>query len=144
IVAGVTTSSDLPVYNAWQGRMVSGSGHGLLAKFDSSGQRVMATYFIGVAGARTGFRAVGCDSAGNIIAAGGTEDRELPVVNAYQASYDLNTDVFFLKLSPANQILFCSYFGGYGEEVVYGIAVDKRGNFAMTGKTFSPNFPRVS
>src|SRR5690606_33763959 len=59
IVAGSTESSNLPVHNAFQGRMVSGSTHGLLAKFDSSGQRVMATYFIGAAGAPTWFRAVG-------------------------------------------------------------------------------------
>jgi hypothetical protein len=145
LIAGGTFSADFPVHDAYQGRKSNTDprvADGLIAKFDSSGLRIWATYFGGVGG--TGVEAIGCDSAGNIYAAGMTKSRYLPVLNAWQPALDLKVEVFYLKMSPRGSLLFCSYFGGFGDDWVHSITVDKRGNFALCGHTESTNFPRVS
>jgi hypothetical protein len=142
LLAGGTLSSDLPVHNAWQGRMQGSGAHGFIAKFDSSGARVMATYF-GAPG-NTSILCIGCDSVGNIYAAGQTDSRYLPALHAWQSALDMNYDAFYIKMSPSGDLLFCSYFGGSGFERATALAVDRQGNFAMTGRTESMNFPRVS
>jgi uncharacterized protein (TIGR03437 family) len=58
------------------------------------------------------------------------------------AAFDPSTDVFVAKYAPGGeQLIFASYFGGQSDEQVSGIAVDKNGNIAVLGATYSLDFP---
>ena len=53
-----------------------------------------------------------------------------------------NQDVFLLELNAAgSQILFGSYFGGTGNDVPSGIAVDSNANIFVAGQTGSADIP---
>ena len=53
-----------------------------------------------------------------------------------------NGDAFIAKLNRAGtQLLYASYFGGSGEDIGHGIAVDASGNAYLTGVTRSQDLP---
>ncbi len=53
-----------------------------------------------------------------------------------------NGDAFIAKLNrTGSQLLYVSYFGGSGEDIGHGVAVDTSGNAYLTGVTRSPDLP---
>lgn len=53
-------------------------------------------------------------------------------------------EVIAAKFDPAGNVVYASTFGGAGEDVGYGIAVDNAGSAYVTGKTSSSDFPATS
>ena len=89
---------------------------------------------------------LGIDAAGNSYVTGATLSADYPVeTGAYQSSKstgDIGGDVFVSKISADGQrLLYSTYFGGRGEDVGIGIAVDGNGNAYVSGRTASDNFP---
>lgn len=75
---------------------------------------------------------------------GGTTFTDMPVLNAYQATNEGNSDAFVVKINPAGvtgtQLLYATYLGGSGDDIGYGIAVDSGGDAYVTGSTDSTDF----
>jgi uncharacterized protein (TIGR03437 family) len=138
-VVGQTSSTNFPVTaNALQPTLGGGSD-AFISKFSSAGDLVWSTYFGG--SGDDSAAGVAIDSAGNILVAGTTSSRNLPVLNAHQSTLGGSDDVFALKLDPTGKILYSTYLGGSGGAGATGLAVDSAGAAYITGYNQSANFP---
>ncbi len=84
------------------------------------------------------------DAAGNAYVTGYTFSRNFPVTpGAFQTVHGGgDQDAFVTKLNPAGSALvYSTYLGGNRPDLGYGIAVDAAGRAAVTGQSFSLNFP---
>lgn len=91
------------------------------------------------------------DAAGNLYSGGIVFDVGYPTV---AGSYDVTfnnvagygrTDVFITKYNATgNALLYSTYLGGSGTEVVSSLVVDYNNNLCMYGATSSPNFPMLA
>jgi len=110
-----------------------------IAKFDSSGALIWATYFGGTGSASTGN--TGCniasDKRGNIYIAGTTYDTGFATKGAYQVNNAGGGDDFLAKFSPLGNLLWCTYYGGSNTDYALGLKADPNGNVFLSGWTYS-------
>jgi Beta-propeller repeat len=86
--------------------------------------------------------AIALDAAGNAYVTGDTSSTNFPGTKPRQRTIRGGTDVFVAKFSAdGSGLLYATYLGGSGDDVGYGIAVDKAGNAYITGDTRSADFP---
>jgi hypothetical protein len=79
------------------------------------------------------------DNEGNIIIVGSTRSANLTVINAQQSTYGGVRDVFILKLDSSYNVVFCTYYGGSGEEYPMALVTDDDSNIIIVGHTESDN-----
>lgn len=81
---------------------------------------------------------VAVDGSGYVYVTGETWSSDFPTSNQFQSDQD-DVDVFVTKIDPgqsgSSSLLYSTYFGGYGEDYGYAIAVDNSGNAYITGTT---------
>ncbi|MDQ6666060.1 MAG: SBBP repeat-containing protein, partial [Acidobacteriota bacterium] len=86
--------------------------------------------------------AIASDPSGNPVIVGFTTSTDLPVLNAAKPRGAGGVDAFVAKMSAyGNQVVYCTYLGGSGDDRAFGVAVDRGGNAYVTGWTGSANFP---
>ena len=131
-------------------------------------QSMVYSTYLGGGNPQTG-QAVGggiaVDTSGNMYITGGTNflsqtgqngEARFPINLGYQACLDLasqtscppgsaptNLDAFAAKITPKPGFtlpVYCTYLGGSGNEVGYGIAVDSTANAYITGSTTSDDW----
>ncbi len=102
---------------------------------------VYSTYFGGSDGDY--ITSVFSDGYGNVYAAGGTWSADFALVNPLDDTYSgTSSDGFIFKLNDiGNEILYSTYFGGSGSDVVSKIELDDSGSIYITGWTSSSDFP---
>ncbi len=84
---------------------------------------------------------IAVDGGGNAYVAGWTTSADLPTVNPVRAQNGGGVDAFVAKLGPGgNNLIYCTYLGGRGDDRAFGIAVDSVGNAYVTGWTSSDAF----
>jgi hypothetical protein len=84
---------------------------------------------------------VAFDANGNAVIAGWTAATDLPANGAKKKSGG-GVDAFVAKLSASgNQLVWCTYLGGSGDDRAFGVTVDAAGNVYVTGWTQSTTFP---
>src|SRR6185436_4506487 len=107
----------------------SGDRDILIAKYSSSGAYLWSKRF-GATGSDIGF-GIGVDASGNVL-----------VIGQFQGTVDFGggslisaggTDIFIAKYSSSGAHLWSIRFGGTGNDVGYGIAVQGNGDMALTG-----------
>jgi len=113
----------------------------------SGSSSVPYSTYIGGSSPSTGTVAGGgiaVDGNSNAYVTGGTTFTDMPVLNAYQATNEGNSDAFVVKINAAGvtgtQLLYATYLGGSGDDIGYGIAVDSGGDAYVTGSTDSTDF----
>jgi gliding motility-associated-like protein len=91
------------------------------------------------------------DNNGNLYSGGTVFDNGYPVTTgAYSNTFSStpgygSTDVFITKYNSAgNALLFSTYIGGSGTEIVSSLIVDKNNNLCLYGATGSADFPITS
>lgn len=164
-VAGYTLSTDFPVTAAAYQRESRRSdlwneffnlGDGFVTKVNPSGSGLVYSTYLGGSGDDL-INALTIDSAGNAYLAGPTSSTNFPVtagafstrnrgpVDGAFESFDddqLWGDAFVAKLSAdGTRLLQATYFGGSGDDIPTGIALDQSGNIIIGGMTLSPNLP---
>jgi len=124
---------------------------GYVTKINPGGTALVYSTYIGGAGS-TDARAIAVDSGGHAYVCGATDAADFPTRTPYQASLAGSRDIFFLRLNSAGSGFdYSSFFGGHGDDVCEGVAVDSAGNVYLAGNTYarSPNasandFPTTS
>ncbi len=102
-----------------------------VAKLNASGIPQTVTYF----GGSGSDKALTVDiSDGNCWAGGTTDSTDLPKV-LYAGSFQGDTDGFVAKFSASGPLLYSRYFGGTGEDSIYGIRVPAWNKVYITGTT---------
>jgi len=109
---GATNSLDFPTKDAFQPAFGGGNWDAYVTKLDTNGALVYSTYLGGSGDdvPRTG--AIAADAASNVYVAGNTTSADFPIVNAFQKTYNGNTDAFIVKIAPAAFV--ASDFNGDG------------------------------
>ncbi len=138
IVTGYTVSTTGIATNGVYQQTGSGGQDAFVAKFDSAGNRVWATYYGGT-GYERPYRII-TDSLNDIYFTGATESQTgISTANAYQVWYGGGTtDAFLAKLSSFGSMLWSTYFGGSGTEIFSAIDFSG-GSLYMSGETTSPS-----
>ncbi|MDB5035284.1 MAG: hypothetical protein JWQ98_2525 [Chlorobi bacterium] len=81
------------------------------------------------------------DGQKNIYMNGTTSSTDFPVVSGVQSTLNGQSDEFVIKFSPGGTEIWGTYLGGSLNEEHGAISVDLNGNVAVTGATFSSDFP---
>jgi len=148
IVVGGSFSTDFPVLNAFQDTFGGGiqpdlhenGGDGFVAKFDNSGTLLWSTY-LGGDSLDDAVRVL-IDVEENIIVGGITKSINFPVTeNVLQSEHrGGGYDIFLAKFAPNGSVLYATFLGGTGNDVLSGMALDSEGNILITGGTSSIDF----
>ncbi|MFX1483043.1 MAG: SBBP repeat-containing protein, partial [Promethearchaeota archaeon] len=138
ILIGQTQSTNLPVTgNAFQSE---GGGtdnwDAFITKFLPTGDLLFSSYLGGASYEH--ITSVNVDNENNIIVAGTTQSSGLPTTTgALHETLIGGGDGFIFKIAPNGTILFGTYFGGSGEDWIYGMEQDDTGNYLFGGWTTS-------
>lgn len=141
-IAGVTSSVDFPVVNAFQ--VLSGGGtHGFAAKLNPAGSGlIFSTYFGG--SSRDWPTAATVSAKGNFYICGYTSSTDFPVSNAIQSSNKGLYNAFLASFDRTNTFVYSTYLGGSSIDSADAMATDRLGNVLLAGHTESTNFPLAS
>jgi len=131
VIAGSTSSSDLPTHaNAYDKRL-NGSSDVFVAKFTSSGQFRYATY---LGGNDSEQGKIGIDGSDNIFVAGLTDSTDFVTTpGVIDDQFNSHSNIFVTKFNP--QLSSLGYSTFFGEDGLYfgGITVDFNGNAFIIG-----------
>lgn len=155
IVTGTTFSADFPIKDAFQAEL-SGFSDVFLTKISADGTDVLySTYFGGanwedletsVYGDFYGGLAV--DAAGNAYIGGATRSTDFHTMNAFQPEKTVpdsqDYDAFVAKFDASGQLVYSSYLGGTGIDLLRDLALDEVGALYAVGGTESADFPFVN
>jgi uncharacterized repeat protein (TIGR01451 family) len=130
-VAGTSGAGFPSTAGAYQ----STTGNGVVFKLDTNGTLLYSTYFSG------GGSAIAVDPAGNAYVTGQATTGFAATAGAFQTAPQGLGDGYVAKFSPAGALIYATYMGGAGTDLLIAIAVDSGGNAYTTGYTTSPSFP---
>ncbi len=133
-----TDSPSLTVTPGLISDALNGINDAYIAKFDSCGNFLWATY-LGTTDFDSGEKIIVC-ADGNIAFTGYTQGAGLPTTpGCFQAANAGQYDCFLGKVSPAGALLWLTYFGSLGSDFAYDISTDFNGNLFIGGTTTSNN-----
>jgi hypothetical protein len=151
-VVGKTYSTNFPVHNPGGGAYYQGSLAGkydaFILKFNSSGERLWATYYGGSDDDSS--TSVAADAQGNVYVVGTTWSTDFPVYNPGGGAYFQGSnadslfggeDAFILKFNSSGVRLWATYYGGSDYDEALSVATDQQGNVYVVGNTGSDSFP---
>lgn len=140
VMAGSSTSTNLPLAaSGFQGSM-AGMIDAYLAVFDDSFNAQWSSYYGG--SNVEDIHTVTVTPQNEIAFAGATRSFDFPVTpNAWQNGLLNQPDNYIVKFSMAGARLYATYFGGTNNEDANGIVGDGDGNLYLTGYTYSVDFP---
>jgi hypothetical protein len=145
IVAGSTNSSTFPVTAGAFDRSYNGGVDLFVTKLDAQGRQIVFSTFIG--GNLDEYpTTMAMDPAGELYVGGYSASTNFPTTaNAFDGTHNGIEDGFFLKLSQTgNRLIFSSYLGGAGFDVVWGLNIEPGGRVLVTGETSSSDFPTTA
>ncbi len=162
-VAGQTTSTNFPTLNAYQNTFAGGGtdcgsglpcGDAILTKLNATGTALLYSTYLGGSDEDAGV-GITVDSAGNAYFVGGTHSTNFPLTyGAQQSTYGGGSatcssaglacgDAFIAKVntlaSGTASLAFSTYFGGSGDDIALGVALDASGHVHVAGGTNSKN-----
>ena len=129
--------SDITTPSSYQPTFGGGSTDAFLVQFNSSGQRIWATYYGGTGDENTG--GVGCDHNGNIYMHGvTTSDSNIASPGCFQPMNAGAYDDFLVAFTPSGSRIWATYYGGPGTESCNSGGLIVAGNYIyITGGTTS-------
>lgn len=140
-VLGFTKSRDFPTTSdAIQRNYGGGEGDGFLAKLAPDGRVVYATY-LGGNGDDEAY-ALELDGVGGAFVGGWTDSDNFPGQSTANSSH--KNDAYIAHIDPEHPSrLHSVVFGGQEDEMLTGLALDRRGGLFATGSTKSKDFPTL-
>ncbi len=142
---GQTSSPDFPTLNAYQATFSNDTNDMFVFLLDSTGSALVYSTYLGGDGADWG-RRIALSTTGAAYIAGQTESKNFPTVNPYQASLsEKDADGAVACLSSSGSVLlFATFLGGYGRDILYGIDLDPQGRVCVAGTSEAADFPTLN
>jgi hypothetical protein len=140
VVVGTTRSPDFPILNAAQA--YQGGIDGFVSKFNPAGALLFSTFHGGTA--IDTLEGVAVDASGFASVIGSTMSPNLPVASAARPTPAGRLDALVSRFNPAGALVFCTYFGGTGNDVGRAITVNATGGTFVGGTTTSADFPTLT
>ncbi len=155
VVTGMTESATIPVTPGCFDNTLNGAWDLYVAHFNASGTALLGATYIGGDGleatgqwisledAKVSPCEVAFDDSGNIYVISNTNSLNFPVTtDAFQTALSGSLDGFIIKLDPScSKLLYSSYLGGSGDDSLYGLWFNSKGQIVVCGATTSPDFP---
>jgi len=144
-VTGFTYSSNFPTTRGVLQTTARGGFDAFVTKLNATGSTLLYSTYLG--GSNDDFAyGIAVDSSGNAFVTGKTYSSNFPTTaGAFQTKPGISggyDDAFVVKLNPAGSALvYSTYLGGSGHDAGAAIAIDALGDAAVTGDTYSTNFP---
>lgn len=137
-VVGYTASANFPAVYRFTSVPRGGASDAFITKYTTAGVVVYSTFIAGDGNDQA--LSVAVDSTGAAYVCGLTDSVRFPLVTPFQNIIGGGTDGFVLKLTPpGDQLVFSTYFGGFGNDSVNDIKVDPAFNVTFAGTTASSN-----
>lgn len=146
VVAGDTTSTNLPVTSGVFQPKSGGSQDAFVAMISPAGSKLTFATYLGGSGVDHA-SSVEVGVSGGIFVGGYTRSNNFPVVNAQQPAAAGGQDGFVTKMNPSGSSLaWSTYLGGSAgsagaPEEVNALCIDAQSNVVVAGTTSSANFP---
>ncbi|PWT99077.1 MAG: hypothetical protein C5B51_27885, partial [Terriglobia bacterium] len=139
--AGMTSSSDLPVLDAFQPKL-AGSLNAFVAKLNGVGNLLFSTY---LGGSNTDYgTALRLNGAGNVCISGYGNSGDFPALHSVQPGNAGSYDTFLSCLTTSGSSLtFSSLLGGSDSDAANALVVDAASAY-LVGQTLSQNFPTAA
>ena len=142
-ITGNTDSTNFPLASALQGAN-GGGGDAFVVKLSASGSALVYSTFLG-GSSFDGGSGIAVDAAGRASVGGRTYSLDFRTVSPVQAAFGGNVDGFLAQLNASGSALvYSTYLGGAGFDMVSAVAVDGSGQAVVAGQTLSTNFPTVA
>lgn len=135
-ISGNTMSSSGIASGGFQ-NSYGGSEDAYLVKFDSTGNRIWATYY-GGASVEVGYKIV-TDALGNIYMAGWTDNASGIASGGFQNTMNGFSDAILIKFNAVGNRVWATYYGGAGLEYGSALGIDAAGYVYLAGYTDSPS-----
>ena len=146
LLPGVTASADFPTTPAAFGRELKGQNDAFLSKVSADGANFEFSTLL--VGSMTEFCLMPTPASnGDIFIVGQTESKNLPVTpDALQKRFGGGRSDGWLAIlsSDGSRLLYCTYLGGSGDDMVRSIALTVDGVVHLVGNTSSPDFPATT
>jgi hypothetical protein len=145
LLTGVTASPDFPTTpNAFQ-RALKGRNDGFLTRLSADGNRFVFSTLLGGSGTEF-YLMPTLDPSGNILVVGTTSSADFPVTpDAVQTAYggggDGGDGVLAILSPDGSKLLYATYLGGSGEDLIRSLALGPNGEVYLVGNTSSTDFP---
>jgi hypothetical protein len=141
-VIGMTASPNLPA--AKNRPTKPGKQDGFVARLDLAKPVISRTlYLAGTDDDRP--TSIVRQADGHILIAGYTLSKDFPVKAAYQAKHQGKNSAFMARVNAATyEVRSSTFFGGSGQDSVYGVALGPSGDVYVFGMTTSRDFPTSS
>jgi hypothetical protein len=143
LLAGFCDSSDFPTTAGAYQQTLRGSGDGFLVKLGPAGTNFTFATLLGGSGGENWLMPT-VDAQGNIYIVGNTSSTNFPVTpDAFQRTYGGGAnDGALAVFSPEGaELLYATFLGGSGEDLIRSIALGPQGELLLVGRTTSPDFP---
>ncbi|MCP4547497.1 MAG: T9SS type A sorting domain-containing protein [bacterium] len=144
-IAGLTSSSNLPMNASSCDRVYNGDQDFFVAKFTPDLTTLLASTFVG--GGTDEWRpSIQIDGSGDVFVSGTTRFGYPTTVGAYDRTFNGgNYDMVITKLSAdLSEMLASTYLGTSGEDNLKGIRVDAEGNVYTAGMTSGSSYPTTA
>ncbi|MDP2899095.1 MAG: hypothetical protein Q8Q12_21365 [bacterium] len=144
LFTGFAGSSDFPTTPGAFQRELRGTGDGFLTELSADRRRFTFSTTLGGSGANEFYLMPTVDNRGNIVVVGSSGSKDFPVTaNALQRGFGGGeTDGVLAVLgADGSKLIYASYLGGSGDELVRGVTLGPRGEVYLVGRTNSADFP---
>lgn len=142
LVIGSTGSIDFPTTTGSLSITNNGGATDIfISKLSINGDSLKFSTYLGGSDMDRGF-SISIDGNGSSYVTGYTNSIDFPTQNAYDSSYNGNSDIYLSKISVNGDSLeFSTFFGGSGLDKGYSIILDINDKPYITGRTDSNDFP---
>ncbi|MBI3509714.1 MAG: SBBP repeat-containing protein [Bacteroidetes bacterium] len=140
VIAGSSTSTDLPFAFTGYQQTLSGAVDAFIGVFSASLNPVWISYYGGTN--TEDIHSVTVTPQGEIVFVGGTYSINFPVtLDAFQNGMITQPDVYLVKFSMSGTRLYSTFFGGSNTEDCNAVVSDSSGALYISGFTYSIDFP---
>lgn len=141
-LSGLTTSSNLPVVNAYDSTP-NGGEDAFLAKLTPDGKTILFCTYLG-GSADDQIRGLKADAAGNVYVTGATWSANFPTTaNALDRTLNGERDAFVAKFNASGQLVYSTYLGGNNWDYGFSLDTDADNTVYVGGFTHG-SFPTTS
>lgn len=143
LLTGFTASPDFPTTPAAFQRQLGGRSDGFLTVLSPDGKRFLCSTYLGGSGSDFWLMPTR-DAQGNVWVVGETGSRDFPVTpGAIQPRFGGGQSDGALAIfnSDGSKLLYATYLGGSGDEMIRSLALGPKGEVYLVGNTNSRDFP---
>jgi hypothetical protein len=134
ITGSTNSTSNIATSGSYQSSL-AGNKDAFIVKFNSSGNRLWATYFGGTNVEE--IYASDIDTSGNLYCSGITSSSNLATSGSYKSSYSGGEDAFIIKFSTSGSYIWGTYLGGSGQDYVQTLRISNNNSIYFTGNSNS-------